>query len=76
MGRTLGLLQQDPDAFLKRGAGTATLADDEIGKLLDARRAVRAAKNFAEADRIRALLVGAGVLLDDKPDGTTAWRRA
>jgi cysteinyl-tRNA synthetase len=76
MGRTLGLLQQDPDAFLKRGAGTATLADDEIGKLLDARRAARAAKNFAEADRIRALLVGAGVLLDDKPDGTTAWRRA
>jgi len=76
MGRTLGLLQQDPDAFLKRGAGTATLADDEIGKLLDARRAARTAKNFAEADRIRAQLVGAGVLLDDKPDGTTAWRRA
>jgi cysteinyl-tRNA synthetase len=76
MGRTLGLLQQDPDAFLKRGAGAATLGDEEIGKLLNARRAARAAKNFPEADRIRAHLAGAGVLLDDKPDGTTAWRRA
>jgi len=76
MGHPLGLLQQDPDAFLKRGAGAATLSDAEISGLLDARRSARAAKNFPEADRIRKLLVAAGVLLDDKPDGTTSWRRA
>ncbi len=76
MGHPLGLLQQDPDAFLKRGAGAATLSDEEIAGLLDARRGARAAKNFPEADRIRKLLVAAGVLLDDKPDGSTSWRRA
>ncbi len=76
MGHTLGLLQQDPEAILKRGAGAAALGDAEIAGLLDARRSARAAKNFPEADRIRKLLVAAGILLDDKPDGTTAWRRA
>jgi cysteinyl-tRNA synthetase len=76
MGHTLGLLQQDPEAILKRGAGAAALGDAEIAGLVDARRGARAAKDFAEADRIRKLLVAAGILLDDKPDGTTAWRRA
>jgi len=76
MGHTLGLLQQDPDAFLKRGSGEASFSDEEITNLLDVRRTARAAKNFPEADRIRKLLVAAGVLLDDKPDGTTSWRRA
>jgi cysteinyl-tRNA synthetase len=76
MGLVLGLLQQDPDAFLKRGAGAATLTDEEIAGLLDARRGARALKNFPEADRIRKVLAEAGVLLDDKPDGTTSWRRA
>ncbi len=76
MGHMLGLLQQDPDAFLKRGAGAATLTDEQIAGLLDARRGARVAKNFPEADRIRKLLIASGVLLDDRPDGTTAWRRA
>ncbi|MGA2778402.1 MAG: cysteine--tRNA ligase [Steroidobacteraceae bacterium] len=76
MGRTLGLLQQDPDAFFKRGTGAATLTDEEIAGLISARRDARAAKNFPEADRIRKMLTAAGVLIDDKPDGTTQWRRA
>jgi cysteinyl-tRNA synthetase len=76
MGEALGLLQQDPDAYLKRGAGTTTLADADITALLEARRRARAGKQFAESDRIRAQLTESGVLLEDKPDGTTAWRRA
>jgi cysteinyl-tRNA synthetase len=40
------------------------------------RRAARTAKNFAESDRIRDLLSGAGILLEDKPGGRTEWRRA
>jgi cysteinyl-tRNA synthetase len=76
MGEVLGLLQQPPGRYLKRGVGTASLSDMEIGALLQARRTARAAKNFAESDRIRNLLTGAGIVLEDKPDGTTGWRRA
>jgi cysteinyl-tRNA synthetase len=43
---------------------------------IDARIAAKKAKNFAEADRIRKELADAGILLEDRPDGTTDWRRA
>jgi cysteinyl-tRNA synthetase len=76
MGRTLGLLQQDPDAYLKRGHGAAGLSDAEIEALMAARRAARAQKDFRESDRIRDLLAAAGVVLEDKPGGISEWRRA
>ena len=56
-------------------AGTA-LTDAEIAQGIEARIAARKAKHWAEADRIRAELARAGVILEDKPDGTTVWRRA
>jgi cysteinyl-tRNA synthetase len=76
MGAILGVLQQDPDLYLKRSVGLKTMPDADIEALLAARRAARAAKNFAESDRIREQLSAAGILLEDKPGGTTHWRRA
>ena len=75
MGQVLGVLQQDPDTYLKRSVGDKTMSDADIEALLDARQAARAAKNFAESDRIRAQLSAAGVLLEDKAGGATQWRR-
>jgi cysteinyl-tRNA synthetase len=76
LGATLGILQQDPDTYLKRSAGNKSLSDGEVEALLSLRREARAAKNFAESDRIRNLLTTAGILLEDKPGGSTEWRRA
>jgi len=76
MGQVLGLLQQPPGDFLKRGAGVATLTDEAIEQCLTDRRAARAAKDFPESDRIRDRLTAAGVIIEDKPGGTTGWRRA
>lgn len=76
MGGVLGLLQQPPGEYLRRGAGEAKLADSQVDTLIEARRAARAMKNFAESDRIRDALASAGIALEDKPDGTTGWRRA
>ncbi|HEU5443036.1 MAG TPA: cysteine--tRNA ligase [Steroidobacteraceae bacterium] len=56
----------------ERGA----LTDAEVAQRIEARIAARKAKNWAEADRIRDELAGAGVILEDKPDGTTVTRRA
>jgi cysteinyl-tRNA synthetase len=76
LGATLGVLQQDPDSYLKRSAVNKGLSDEEVEALLASRRAARAQKQFAESDRIRDLLTAGGILLEDKPAGRTEWRRA
>jgi cysteinyl-tRNA synthetase len=78
MGKILGLFQQDPETYLKRGLGATEngLSDVEVESQLAARRLARAAKNFSESDRIRDALTAAGILLEDKPGGVTEWRRA
>jgi cysteinyl-tRNA synthetase len=53
----------------------AVLSDSDIDRLIEERVAARKAKNFGESDRIRDLLVAAGVLLEDQPGGRTLWRR-
>ena len=45
----------------------------KVQALIDARLAARAAKNWAESDRIRDELVAMGVTLKDNKDGTTTW---
>ena len=74
MGDCLGILQQQPDAYLKRGVGAVALTDDAIATLLQERSAARASKNFKESDRIRDQLTAAGVRIEDK-QGETRWRR-
>jgi cysteinyl-tRNA synthetase len=75
MGGVLGLLQQPPSEYLRRGLGEARLSDPEVDALIAARRAARVLKNFAESDRIRGVLAAAGIALEDRPDGATGWRR-
>ena len=72
LGGVLGLLQGDPKAFLRAGS---TLDDAAIQAQIDARAAAKAAKNFADADRIRAELLAAGIVLKDSSTGTT-WEAA
>jgi cysteinyl-tRNA synthetase len=55
------------------GAGAGD-DDAEIDALVAARTAARAAKDFAEADRVRDELAARGVTLEDTADGTI-WHR-
>nr|WP_243296049.1 cysteine--tRNA ligase [Geothrix sp. SG198] len=49
--------------------------DAEVEALIEARRAAKAAKNWAEADRVRDQLKAMGIVLEDRKDGTVGWRR-
>jgi cysteinyl-tRNA synthetase len=76
LGGTLGLLQNDPVAFLQAGsAGSGSeLGEAAIVALIGQRAAAKAAKDFKESDRIRQDLLAQGVVLKDSATGTT-WER-
>ena len=74
MGDALGILQQEPEAYLRGGADDDGMSDSEIDALIEKRQQAKQDKDWAEADRIRDELQGAGIVLEDGPGGTT-WRR-
>ena len=74
LGACLGLLQDDPQAFLQAGVG-AGLDTAAVQAQIDARAAAKAAKDWAEADRIRQVLLAQGIVLKDSAAGTT-WEAA
>jgi cysteinyl-tRNA synthetase len=75
LGGVLGILQRRAEEFFRSGAPAAGLTNEDIGTLIQQRLAARAAKNWAESDRIRDALKAQGVILEDGKGGTT-WRRA
>ncbi len=74
LGGLLGLLQEDPEQFLRGGDDSQGLDDKEIEQLIAQRLQARREKNWAEADRIRDQLKQQGIVLEDGSQGTT-WRR-
>ena len=74
LGGRLGILQDDPVAFLRGSAEAGAMSDEEVAARIAEREAARAAKDWARADAIRDELAEAGIVLEDGAGGTT-WRR-
>ncbi|MBX3329045.1 MAG: cysteine--tRNA ligase [Nitrospira sp.] len=87
MGNVLGLFQLDKWQFNIELAGTATvtgsvradhlvrLTDTEIERMIAERNEARVKKDFKRADEIRNELAVRRIIIEDKPDGTTRWKR-
>ena len=77
LGGRLGLLQADPEQYLRGHHGGAEPGQDDaaIDVLVARRDQARADRDFAEADRIRDQLTEMGIVLEDAAGGTQ-WRRA
>ena len=73
LGGIMGLLQREPQAFLRGGAADG-LTDEQIEALIARRTAARQNRNWAESDRIRDELKAQGIILEDTAS-KTAWRR-
>ncbi|KZX36351.1 cysteine--tRNA ligase [Wohlfahrtiimonas chitiniclastica] len=74
LGNVLGLLEANPDHFLKSAPNQSDDDTDLIEALIAERNEARANKNWAESDRIRDELKARNVVLEDK-QGKTTWRR-
>jgi len=75
LGSILGLLEDNPEDYLKSGGTENALGDAEIDSLIQQRTQAKADKNWGEADRIREELKVQGIELEDK-GAQTSWRRA
>ena len=67
-GALLGLLQQDAEAWFRRGESTVDAA--HVEDLLQQRQAARAARDFARADAIRDELAAMHIAIEDSAQGT------
>ena len=71
---SLGLLSLTPVKFL--GVESSGSDDGTIQNLIDQRVQARSEREWKRADRIREELASMGVEIEDRPDGTTTWRKA
>jgi cysteinyl-tRNA synthetase len=51
------------------------MTDAEIDARLAERNDARKQKDFTKADEIRQSLAAHGIVIEDKPDGTSRWKR-
>ena len=71
LSNALGLLEQDPEIFLKSGVD---MNESEVQALIDEREKSRDEGDYSKADEIRDQLLEKNIILEDSREGTF-WRR-
>jgi cysteinyl-tRNA synthetase len=76
LGNVLGLFSLDKWHYtLKAESGSYQLSDVDIDRKVAERNEARKQKDFKKADEIRQSLAAHGIVIEDKPDGTSRWKR-
>lgn len=75
LAQVLGLLQGDPEEFLRGHASDDGLSDEKIDELVQQRVEAKQNKDWATADKIRDDLKEQGIIVEDGPEGSS-WRRS
>ena len=84
LGVILGLLQHDSWQFKPQlqstspdvqGEKMVPLSEADIAGKVAARIEAKRAKNYSLADQLRAELASHGITIEDRPDGTSRWKR-
>jgi cysteinyl-tRNA synthetase len=87
LGNVLGLFQSDKWQFSVQpseelvvksnevAAVRSVTNDTDVNRLLNERAEARRRRDFNRADEIRQSLAAQGIIIEDKPDGTTRWKR-
>jgi cysteinyl-tRNA synthetase len=76
LGGVLGLFQLDLWEYgMNLGSGQYQISGEEIDTKLVERNEARTQKDFEKADEIRQFLASHGIVIEDKPDGTSRWKR-
>ena len=76
LGGVLGLFRLDHWVFNVEAGGAESLTSEvEIEKQIAERTEAKRRKDFKRADAIRAELAAQGIVIEDKPDGTSRWKR-
>lgn len=75
LGRVLGLFQLDTWQFKTVEQEGDAITDALIEAKVHERNEARRKKDFKRADEIRQYLADHGIIIEDKPDGTSRWKR-
>jgi cysteinyl-tRNA synthetase len=77
LGSILGLFQLGKWQFHVdlSDVGISGPKEEDIKQLIAERNEARKKKDFTRADEIRKTLAEKGITLEDRPDGTTRWKR-
>jgi cysteinyl-tRNA synthetase len=76
LGNNLGLFQLDKWHYtLKAESDSYDISRGEIDLKIAERNEARKQKDFKKADEIRQFLASHGIVIEDKPDGTSRWKR-
>jgi cysteinyl-tRNA synthetase len=77
LGSVIGLFQLETWQFNVdlSGNGVRSLTDEEIESKIRQRNEARRRKDFKKSDEIRKELAEMGIIVEDKPDGTSRWKR-